>query len=82
MNIAEFHQAAREAVPGVWIKAEISHATGEEAPTYRAITCEKSETCHGTANDGDEAIRRLVADRARTRAEKIEAAKKLLDSIG
>ena len=82
MNSDQFHQAAREAVPGVWLKTAIEQTTGDGSMIYCCVTVEGDEVCRASSPDPSEAIRKLVAERARNRAEKIEAAKKLLDSIG
>lgn len=82
MNSDQFHQAAREAVPGVWLKTAIEQTTGDGSMIYCCVTVEGDEVCRASSPDPAEAIRKLIAERQATRAEKIQAAKTLLDSIG
>jgi len=80
MNIAEFHQAARLALPG-WFKVSIEQYSTEAAPKFCVITNELDDVARGEGAKPEEAIRKCKQKQAQQRADKIEAAKKLLESI-
>lgn len=83
MNIAEFHQQAASAFKGAWFKVSIEQYSTESAPRFAVYVSDGEDG--GARGEGlipAEAIRKCRQKLAQQRAEKIEAARKLLDSIG
>jgi len=83
-TFSEFFQQAREAFPGYTVKAGIDQLTTDTSntPRYQVVVLEDDDCARGEGQTPQEAIDRCRQKQAQQRHDKIEAAKKLLESIG